>query len=131
MPSDRSYAPGVELVEVVLYVRDMDTSIRFYRDVLGLTVGHESARWTTFRTGACVLALHAVERRELGTAEPDPTFLVGDVTVERARLLSAGVEVSEIREPVAGTRVFDVRDPDGNRCSLESRHVAGPAAETT
>ena len=111
----------MELVEVVLYVRDMDTSIRFYRDTLGLAVFHQSAGWTTFRTGACVLALHAVERRELGTAEPDPTFLVRDATVERERLIRAGVEVSDIREPVAGTWVFDARDPDGNRFSLESR----------
>ena len=111
----------MELVEVVLYVRDMDTSIRFYRDTLGLVVGYQSAGWTTFRTGACVLALHAVERREVGTAEPDPTFLVGDATVERERLIRAGIEVSGIREPVAGTQVFDARDPDGNRFSLESR----------
>lgn len=111
----------MELVEVVLYVRDMDTSIRFYRDTLGLAVGHQSAGWTTFRTGACVLALHTVDRREFGTAEPDPTFLVGDAAVERERLIGAGVEVSDIREPVAGTRVFDARDPDGNRFSLESR----------
>jgi catechol 2,3-dioxygenase-like lactoylglutathione lyase family enzyme len=111
----------VDLVEVVLYVRDMDTSVRFYRDTLGLSVRYQSAGWTTFRTGACVLALHAVERREIGTGEPDPTFLVGDVSVERERLISAGVAVSDIREPVAGTRVFDARDPDGNRFSLESR----------
>jgi catechol 2,3-dioxygenase-like lactoylglutathione lyase family enzyme len=116
----------VELVEVVLYVRDMDTSIRFYRDTLGLAVGHQSAGWTTFRTGACVLALHVVERRELGAAEPDPTFLVDDATVERERLIRAGVEVSDIREPVAGTRVFDARDPDGNRLSLESRSEKRP-----
>jgi len=111
----------VDLVEVVLYVRDMDRSVRFYRDTLGLAVRHQSAEWTTFRTGECVLALHAVERREIGTAEPDPTFLVEDATAERERLVSAGVEVSDIREPVVGTRVFDARDPDGNRFSLESR----------
>lgn len=52
----------MELVEVVLSVRDMDTSVRFYRDTLGLAVGHQSAGWTTFRTGACLLALHAVGR---------------------------------------------------------------------
>jgi catechol 2,3-dioxygenase-like lactoylglutathione lyase family enzyme len=111
----------VELVEVVLYVSDMERAIRFYRDTLGLELEYESAGWTTFRTGACTLALHAVAAREPGTAEPDPTFLVADVAAERARLVGAGVEVTEIREPVAGTQVFDARDPDGNRFSLESR----------
>jgi catechol 2,3-dioxygenase-like lactoylglutathione lyase family enzyme len=83
----------VKLVEVVLYVRGMDRAIRLYRDTLGLQLETESAAWSTFRTGACTLALHAIERRELGTAEPDPTFLVGDAPAERARLIGAGVEV--------------------------------------
>jgi catechol 2,3-dioxygenase-like lactoylglutathione lyase family enzyme len=111
----------VELVEVVVYVRDMARAIRFYRDALGLEVGFESPSWTTFRTGACTLALHATERREYGTGEPDPTFLVPNADAERARLEAAGVEVTEIREPATGVRVFDARDPDGNRFSLESR----------
>jgi hypothetical protein len=29
--------------------------------------------------------------------------------------------VSEIREPAPGDRVFDARDPDGNRLSIESK----------
>jgi catechol 2,3-dioxygenase-like lactoylglutathione lyase family enzyme len=111
----------VELVEVVLYVRDMRRAVSFYRDTLGLEVARQSHGWTTFHTGACTLALHAIENRELGRAEPDPTFLVSDATVERARLAVAGVDVTEIREPVASVQVFDARDPDGNRFSLESR----------
>jgi predicted enzyme related to lactoylglutathione lyase len=110
----------MELVEVVLYVRDMTRAIEFYRDVVGLEVEFESAGWTTFRTGACTLALHATERRQPGAGEPDPTFLVADADHERARLAVAGVEVTETREPVIGVRVFDARDPDGNRFSLES-----------
>jgi catechol 2,3-dioxygenase-like lactoylglutathione lyase family enzyme len=99
----------------------MERSIGFYRDMLGLELERESDTWSTFRTGACTLALHRVEERSLGAAEPDPTFLVPDAAAERARLLVAGVEVSEIREPVGGVVVFDARDPDGNRLSLESR----------
>ena len=111
----------MELVEVVVYVRDMQRAIRFYRDTLGLELGYESPAWTTFRTGACTLALHATERREPGSAEPDPTFRIADVNAERARLAAAGVDVTELREPVAGVLVFDARDPDGNRFSIESR----------
>jgi catechol 2,3-dioxygenase-like lactoylglutathione lyase family enzyme len=111
----------VELVEVVVYVRDMERAIRFYRDTLGLQIEHESPGWTTFRTGACTLALHATDRRELGTAEPDPTFLVADAEAERARLMGEGVAVTELRWPAAGIQVFDASDPDGNRFSLESR----------
>jgi catechol 2,3-dioxygenase-like lactoylglutathione lyase family enzyme len=111
----------MELVEVVLYVRDMERATAFYRDLLRLELDYESDHWTTFRTGACTLALHFAEHCEPGSGEPDPTFLVADAAAERERLAAAGVEVSEIREPVAGLSVFDLRDPDGNRISIESR----------
>lgn len=105
----------MELVEVVVYVKDMERATRFYRDILGLEPDYESEHWTTFKTGACTLALHP------GEAEPDPTFQVADLDAERERLAAAGVEVTGIREPASGLRVFDARDPDGNRFSIESR----------
>jgi catechol 2,3-dioxygenase-like lactoylglutathione lyase family enzyme len=105
----------VELVEVVVYTQDMARATAFYRDTLGLEPDFESPHWTTFRTGACTLALHA------GTEAPDPTFLVEDLDSARTSLEAAGVDVTEIREPAAGLRVFDARDPDGNRFSIESR----------
>ena len=111
----------MELAEVVLYVRDMNRAVGFYRDTLGLKIDFESETWTTFRTGACTLALHLVERRKPGIGEPDPTFIVADAGAERERLAAAGVAVTEIRQPVAGVQVFDVRDPDENRISLESQ----------
>jgi predicted enzyme related to lactoylglutathione lyase len=112
---------AVQLVEVVLYVRDMQRAVRFYGDTLGLALDFESDHWTTFQTGACTLALHAASERTPGTGEPDPTFLVPDADAERVKLAEAGVEVSEMREPVPGLRVFDAYDPDGNRFSIESR----------
>ena len=105
----------MELTEVVVYTRDMERATAFYRGVLGLEPDFESPHWTTFRTGACTFALHA------GSEAPDPTFEAADADAERERLIAAGVEVTEIREPVAGLRVFDARDPDGNRFSIESR----------
>ena len=105
----------MQLVEVVVYVSNMERATAFYRDTLSLEPDFESEHWTTFRTGACTLALHA------GSQPPDPTFQVADAAAERERLIAAGVEVTEIREPVAGLRVFDARDPDGNRFSIESR----------
>ena len=105
----------MELVEVVVYTQDMARATAFYRDTLGLEPDFESPHWTTFRTGACTLALHA------GTEAPDPTFLVDDLDAARDSLEAAGVDVTEIREPAAGLRVFDARDPDGNRFSIESR----------
>jgi catechol 2,3-dioxygenase-like lactoylglutathione lyase family enzyme len=118
---DRVSIRAVELIEVVLYVGDMQSAVGFYRDALGLVLESESPRWTTFQTGSCTLALHAFDGRRRGAGEPDPTFLVADAAAERERLVQAAVAVSELREPVRGVRVFDFRDPDGNRCSIESR----------
>jgi catechol 2,3-dioxygenase-like lactoylglutathione lyase family enzyme len=111
----------MELAEIVLYVRDMDRSVGFYHDVLGLDIDQRSPWWTTFHTGRCTLALHAIAGRVPGTGEPNPTFLVDDAPAEMARLASEGVTVTEIRLPVAGVQVFDAYDPDGNRFSVESR----------
>ena len=110
----------MELVEVIVYVRDMERAVAFYRDVLGLELDFESPYWTTFQTGACTFALHKSDRRDHGTAEPDPTFRVADVEAERQRLAEAGVEITGIRDPSPGVRVFDAFDPEGNRFSLES-----------
>jgi catechol 2,3-dioxygenase-like lactoylglutathione lyase family enzyme len=60
----------VELAEIVLYVSDMERAIRFYRDTIRLEVDVESEDWTTFRTGACTLALHLVEQRGPASASP-------------------------------------------------------------
>jgi predicted enzyme related to lactoylglutathione lyase len=49
--------------------------------------------------------------------------LVDDARAECDRLAAEGVEVSEIREQIPGTEVFDARDPDGNRFSFEPRRV--------
>ena len=107
----------MELSEIVVYVRDMERAVAFYRDTLGLDVEFESAHWTTLRTGFCTLALHLATE----VVAPDPTFLVADAAAERERLSTAGVEVSELREPAPGVSVFDLRDADGNRLSIESR----------
>jgi predicted enzyme related to lactoylglutathione lyase len=110
----------MNLEEVVVYVEDMERATAFYRDVLGLAPTLETPHWTTFRAGACTLALHAG-----GVAPPDPTFLVPDLDAVRARLAAAGVDVTEIREPAPGLRVFDLRDTEGNRLSVESRELRG------
>jgi predicted enzyme related to lactoylglutathione lyase len=115
MTGSRLRRRHVELVEVVVYTQDMARATAFYKDTVGLEPTFESEHWTTFDTGACTLALHA------GTEAPDPTFLADDLDAERDRLQAAGVEVTEIREPVPGLRVFDARDPGGNRFSIESR----------
>ncbi len=68
----------------------MERAIRFYRDTLGLELRYQSAESTTFRTGACALALQVIESRELGTAEPDPTFSWRTLSLSVRALLALG-----------------------------------------
>lgn len=109
----------MELFEVVLTVDDMEAQTRFYREVLGLEVEGQSGFWTTFRTGACTLALHGGGRGEGDGVRI--VFKVDDVEAERRRLVAAGVELGEIRSPANGVLVLDCRDPEGNPFHLEQR----------
>ena len=43
---------------VMIVVSDMNLSVRFYRDLLGIALKFESPDWTEFVTGVTTLALH-------------------------------------------------------------------------
>lgn len=43
---------------MMVVVSNMDESIKFYRDKLGLTLKFESPEWTEFSTGTTTIALH-------------------------------------------------------------------------
>jgi lactoylglutathione lyase len=44
---------------IIVYVSDMDRSLAFYRDTLGLPLKFTSPGWTEFNTGTTTIALHA------------------------------------------------------------------------
>ncbi len=50
---------------VMVMVTDMQRSVAFYRDVLGLTLRFESPGWSEFSTGPTTLVLH-------GWGDPEP-----------------------------------------------------------
>jgi predicted enzyme related to lactoylglutathione lyase len=108
-----------DLSEVIVHVDDMERMTAFYRDVLGLRADVVGEWWTTFPTGGATLALHGGGR--IGTHNVRFNFDVGDLDGVRAELAAHGVELSEVREPVAGVRVCDGTDPEGNVFTLEER----------
>jgi catechol 2,3-dioxygenase-like lactoylglutathione lyase family enzyme len=128
-----------ELMEVILYVQDMNAQVSFYRDVLGLQVTEpagflesadsrksgsiqdfEGVFWVTLATGACTLALHAGGERRQGEDAPKIVFRVADVPGARDELLRRGVPMGEVRSPAPGVQVCDGLDPEGNKFSIES-----------
>jgi predicted enzyme related to lactoylglutathione lyase len=117
-----------ELMEVILYVQDMDAQVSFYRDLLGVEVREPldqddwiGVPWVELETGSCTLALHAGGQRRLGADAPKVVFRVSDVPAARRQLVQRGVPIGEIRSPAPGVQVADGVDPEGNRFSIEAR----------
>ena len=62
---------------------DMDKAVKFYREVVGLTLKFESPGWSEFVTGETTLALHpASEKNPAGKVELG--FTVTDVELSTA-----------------------------------------------
>lgn len=115
-----------QLIEVILYVQDMNAQVAFYRDTLGLAVlyprGSSDFRremWVTLGTGQCVLALHGGGKRRFGEDAPKIVFHADDVNAAREELLAKGVKLGEVRPAAPGVWVCDGIDPEGNKFSLE------------
>jgi predicted enzyme related to lactoylglutathione lyase len=117
---------------VWLEVSDLERSLRFYREGLGLHV-EETASCSGKRT-ACVKAgeLELVLAESSLTDQPRGTgvrlyLVTHDVEHYAAALPSRGIEAgAPIDEPWGG-RVVEVADPDGYRlCLVQSRHHMMP-----
>lgn len=110
---------------VYLYVRDLDRSVAFYRDLLGIPLEREG-NWAeaTFRDGVR-FALHLAHgAEEVGSGTMRVDFEVADLDEAVEALRAAGVEVAEIEREVWGSACAFV-DPDGYRLHLFQPPVAG------
>jgi predicted enzyme related to lactoylglutathione lyase len=115
------------LMEVIVYVEDMNRAVAFYRDTLGLSVTFPAGLddygqefWVTLATGQCTLALHGGGQRRQGQDAAKIVFRVTDVRAAREQLLARGVQLGEVRNPAPGVWVVDGRDSEGNPLSLEA-----------
>lgn len=115
------------LIEIIVYVADMDAQVCFYRDVFGLEVtypaGLESYAdqfWVTLDAGGVLLALHGGGQKRLGADTPKIVFGVEDIHEARVALVAKGVAVDAVRSAAPGVWVCDGRDPEGNPFSIES-----------
>jgi len=93
-----------ELMEVILYVQDVQAQVTFYRSKLGLAVTSPAGVtdfahqfWVTLGTGACTLVLHGGGQRRLGADAPKIVFRVTDIEAARRELVERGVALSAAR----------------------------------
>jgi predicted enzyme related to lactoylglutathione lyase len=97
----------------ICFTSNMDRSVAFYRDRLGLTPGMVSAWWSTFPIGDTQIGLHPpFDDRPAGSG-----WVLGlevdDLATLRQQLESAGVTCAPYHD-IPGGCVMDFADPDGN-----------------
>ncbi len=121
---------AARLIEVELKVRDLDRSLRFYRDLLGLPLGqpevhedgglrHAHASRGSWSDGAKDFLLFNIYPAETGQeSRTNVGFAVEDLDGLHARLKSAGVDVVHPPEAKSWGRTAVYRDPDGNTISV-------------
>ena len=111
--------PLVSRVSVVyLYVSDMERSLRFYRDLLGIPLEGDDD-WAEATLGGTRFALHATHEciGELSAGTIHVSLEVADVDAAAERLRAEGVETRETMRDEWGT-ALEVVDPDGYRVYL-------------
>jgi len=108
---------------VILAVKDLDKSIAFYHELLGLPIKNQRRTWVDLGQTGALLSLHpagltadhSTNNLEGGIVVG---FLVGDVKSAMEELKSKGVKVHrEIMDREAGKNAI-VLDPDGYMVSL-------------
>jgi lactoylglutathione lyase len=111
------------LSHVIVYVSDMQRSIRFYRDQLGFPVKRESPEWTELHTGRTTLALYlaaAVEPRARtgpGGAEIGIEVLDIDKFYEEKKAKGVPFKVPPTIQEF-GRKIAVMTDPDGLAISV-------------
>lgn len=128
--ADETLAHGIGIV--MLGVRDLQRSLAYYRDTLGLAVSFASDEFAFLKAGAVTLGLrHAAdlpEAREDGRTEL--VFSVEDVDRAYDRLRERGVAFRIAPRAVTGDQfAADFRDPDGHVLSIFGRRLAAAGRE--
>lgn len=107
-----------EIDHVYYWVRDMDASVAFYREVLGLPLlRRDGDEWAEFDAGPIRVALHGGGEASPGNGTV--VFRVADLDEVRIVLTGRGAHVDDHVGEVEGfARFATVRDPDGNPVQL-------------
>ncbi len=108
-----------KLKYAIVFVSDMQRSIAFYRDVLGLPLKFESPHWSEFANEGSTIALHpASAENPAGTCQLGFS-LEGGLDAYHEKLIAQGVKVIMApRDEQFGIRQAVYADPDGLRFTL-------------
>lgn len=111
------------LGNVILAVKDLDKSLKFYHEIIGLPIKNQRRSWIDLGSTGALLSLHpaSLTAEHIGSSLDNGItigFLVGDINSAIDELKSKGVKVyREISEREAGKNAI-VLDPDDYLVSL-------------
>lgn len=113
----------MQVSHVILRVSDMDRSLAFYRDQVGLTVLAQSAEFSFLDAGTIRLALNTVPDVGPDTSATEIVLEVDDVQTAYDELVSRGVPFEIEPRPVVeaegrSLHAAHFRDPDGHVASI-------------
>ena len=122
---------------IELFVADLDSSIRFYEDVLGFEVERREPDYASLRRGAAVLGLGPIAK--LPAAAPGSGFSQERLAGDRGAGVEIVLEVDDLEDAFAraqrtghaisdppqlqpwGLRDFRLADPDGYYLRVTNR----------
>ena len=108
---------------VILAVKDLDKSIKFYHEIIGLPIKRQRRSWVDLGTSGALLSLHpaSLTAQHIGSSIENGItigFLVGDVTSAIEELKSKGVKIyRDVIDRDAGKNAV-ILDPDDYLISL-------------
>ncbi len=108
---------------VILAVKDLDKSLAFYHELIGLPIKNQRRSWIDLGTSGALISLHpaSLTAEHIGSSLDNGItigFLVGDLNSAVEELKSKGVKIyREISERDAGKNAI-VLDPDDYLISL-------------
>jgi catechol 2,3-dioxygenase-like lactoylglutathione lyase family enzyme len=111
------------LSSVILFVRDIPATARFYQAHFGYLPGStDEPGWLELRSpdGGANIALHQAAKSQKRGSEIKLAFRVKDVAAFRTRALRQGLKFGVIHE-VRGFQFSNAKDPAGNAICISSR----------
>jgi len=113
----------VSRTNTILYCRHWLSTVVFYRDVLKLTVSHETDWMVEFQlSDKSYLSIADTKKATIEDVDGRGvtlSFQVQDLEGIRLQLQSVGIETSDIRR-VWDARAFYIHDPEGHRIEIRA-----------
>ena len=120
---------------VILAVKDIDKSLEFYHEIIGLPIKNQRRSWIDLGTSGALLSLHpaSLTAQHIGSSIENGItigFLVGDVKSAVEELKSKGVKIyRDIVDRESGKNAI-VLDPDEYLVSLFEPNFEDKAQQT-